>query len=94
MIKTFYIQTNEINKVTDIIEYPYQDYKEIELNTPLPIGVLGGAYKLVNGSVVYFPEWDTNELVNKIDILEKEKEELKIKTDILQNSIDEILSQK
>ena len=66
MLKTFYVQTNEINKITDVIEFSYQDYKEVQLNTPLPPNILGGAYKLVNGEAIYIEEWDNNELANKI----------------------------
>lgn len=59
MTKTFYIQVNEQNKITDVIEYPYDGYIETELSIPLPPQILGGAYELLNGSAVYHKEWDT-----------------------------------
>lgn len=58
MQKQFYIQTSENNRITDIIEYPYEDYQPIILTTPLPVGIIGGAYQLVDGNVIYRPEWD------------------------------------
>lgn len=58
MLKTFYVQTTTHGKVTDIIEYPYEDYVETQLETPLPVGVLGGTYQLMDGQLIYRPEWD------------------------------------
>lgn len=56
---TFYVQTDSEGRITDIIEYPYDSYVQIEYTPPLPVGVLGGAYQLVNGEIVYRPDWDT-----------------------------------
>lgn len=76
MLKTFYIQTDEVKRVTDVIEMPYEDYVQVELNTPLPFNIMGGAYQLVNGQVIYKPAWDTNNLQDKITKLEKESADL------------------
>lgn len=70
MLKTFYVQTDEVKRITDVIEFPYQDYKEIQLNTPLPYGILGGCYKLLeNNEVIYIPEWDVNKLAQDVETL-------------------------
>lgn len=59
MIRTLYVQTEkDTNKVTDIIEFPYSDYKEIELELPLPPKIMSGVYKLTGLGVIYVPEWD------------------------------------
>lgn len=76
MLKTFYVQTDEVKRITDIIEMPYEDYVEVQFNTPLPFQIMGGAYQLINGQAVYKPEWDTNDLQNKITKLEKESADL------------------
>lgn len=77
MIKTFYIQKNEESVITDIIEFPHEDYVEAQINTPLPPKIMSGCYKLLNGELIYIPNLDEDELVNKISILEAEKEALK-----------------
>lgn len=60
MIKTFYVQLDHENKITDIIEFPYEDYIKVNLATPLPPNILGGAYELINNQPIYRKEWDTN----------------------------------
>lgn len=60
MKKTFYIQTDEINRITDVVSKPYEDYKPVELNTPLPPNILGRCYELLNESVIYRKEWDVS----------------------------------
>lgn len=77
MIKQFYIQVNETQIITDILEFPYQDYIEVQLNTPIPPRIMSGCYKLVNGEVVYIQNLDEDELSNKISILTNEINELK-----------------
>ena len=62
----FYVQTDEVNRITDVITYPHEGYVEIEANLPLPTGVLGGAYELRDGMILYRSEWDTNETVNAL----------------------------
>ncbi|MFA9380481.1 MAG: hypothetical protein ACERKO_05415 [Acetanaerobacterium sp.] len=60
MLKTFYAQIDEVNRIRDIISYPYEDYVPVEVNTPLPAGILGGAYELRDGQIIYNKEWDVN----------------------------------
>ncbi|EQK42785.1 hypothetical protein C672_1729 [[Clostridium] bifermentans ATCC 638] len=76
MLKTFYVQTDEVKRITDVIEIPYGDYVQVELNTPLPFQIMGGAYQLINGQAIYKPEWDTNYLQAKITKLEKDNADL------------------
>ena len=67
---TLYVQQEaDTHKVTDIVSYPYGDYTEMELETPLPPKIMGGAYKVLGGSIVYVPEWDVelSELQATID---------------------------
>ena len=93
MLKTFYVQLEkDTNKITDVIEYAYEDYIEVQLETPLPNNILASTYKLVNGSAVYVQEWDKNELLLKLEVLQKENEQLKNDTAILQDAVNEILS--
>lgn len=64
---TFYIQTGENGKITDIITYPHEGYTEIELPAPLPVGIIGGAYELRDNLVIYRPEWDENEKIRHLE---------------------------
>lgn len=75
MKKTFYIQTDEENRVTDILSRPHEDYKQVELNTPLPPRILGRCYELMDdNSLVYRREWDRSgfdeKLTNQQEILD------------------------
>ncbi len=84
MQKTFYIQIDEVNRITDIIEIPYEGYRKISLNVPLPYGFLNGSYKLLNDEVIYIPEWDKNKLQDELNEL---KEKFKVTT----KAMDEII---
>ena len=59
MTKQFYIQVDEVNRITDVVEMPHEGYQPVELAVPLPPGILGGAYELVGGSPIYRIQWDT-----------------------------------
>ena len=61
MTKQFYVQTDSQNRITDVITMPHEGYQPVELDTPLPTGILGGAYELLEGSAVYRIQWDTKE---------------------------------
>lgn len=61
MTKQFYVQVDEVNRITDVITMPHEGYQPVELEVPLPPGILGGAYELVEGSAVYRIQWDTKE---------------------------------
>ena len=91
MIKTFYIQTDEKGKIRDVIESPYEDYKEVKLNTPLPYGIMSGAYKLLNGEAIYIPEWDKNKLIEEINKLKtKLNSTTKMMDEMLLNEMEEM----
>lgn len=60
MLKDFYIQVDEVGRIRDCIEYPYEDYVPVKADTPLPYNILGGAYELREGQILYHPEWDKN----------------------------------
>lgn len=47
-----YMQTKN-NIVTDVITYPYGDYAEIEVELPLPDGLIGGWYRWDGGAFVF-----------------------------------------
>ncbi|PKM61730.1 MAG: hypothetical protein CVU99_02305 [Firmicutes bacterium HGW-Firmicutes-4] len=86
MIKTFYVQTEkDTNKVTDVIEYPYEDYIETLLETPLPPKILAGCYKLLAGSAVYVPDWDKDQ---KIVDLENQTAEYMVDLDFRLSNIE------
>ena len=65
MITTMYVQTDEAQRITDIISYPHEGYQAVTVNLPLPVAVMGGAYELRDGQILYRREWDVNK-----DILE------------------------
>lgn len=48
----FYIQLDKDNVVRDCITYPYKDYMDVDLEVPLPRGILSGYYKYENGVLV------------------------------------------
>ncbi|GAB6990844.1 hypothetical protein [Paenibacillus pini] len=52
----FYCQVSADNIITDVIEYPYRDYVEIEVEGRLPAGVSAGWFKLEEGKIVEYPE--------------------------------------
>lgn len=56
MIKTFYVQLADDNAIKDVVENPHENYVEVQLETPLPAGINGGWYKLIDGVLVEFPE--------------------------------------
>jgi hypothetical protein len=86
MQKTFYIQTEQdTNRITDIIEYPYSDYQEVQLETPLPPKILSGCYKLENDSVIYVQDWDKDQ---RLDELENQTAEYMIDLDFRVCSIE------
>ncbi|RPK29992.1 hypothetical protein [Paenibacillus xylanexedens] len=50
---SFYIQVEQQTQIIrDIIEYPYEGYQEVEIPTPLPIGINGGYYRWQDGQPV------------------------------------------
>lgn len=76
MIKDFYVQVDEENRVRDILSYPFEDYRHIRLNTPLPPRVVSGAYEYTDNGLIHRPEWDSAETDQKIAALEKTIAEL------------------
>lgn len=90
MLKTFYIQLDLENRITDIIEIPHEEYIEVELNTPLPSKIMGGAYKLLGGQPIYIPDWDNDSLTNKISILEAKNSDLLLNIAIKDSKIQTI----
>lgn len=51
----FYIQLDD-GYITDAITYEYGDYIPVELETPLPDGFIGGAYKYLGGGTYELDE--------------------------------------
>lgn len=45
MKKMFYIQVDKNGIIRDVIEFPYDGYMQVELDTPLPPGINGGWYR-------------------------------------------------
>lgn len=76
MKKTFYIQTDNQNRITDLLEFAYSDYKPVELDTPIPSEILSGAYELIGDSPVYRKEWDRSIEMQRITDLENAIAEL------------------
>lgn len=72
----FYVQLDKENRITDVIEYAYSDYKPVEWETPLPQKILAQCYELVNGQPVYREDWDQSES-DRIAELEAQLAEMK-----------------
>jgi len=51
--KTFYIQVDENGIIRDVIEFPYDGYMQVELDTPLPPGINGGWYRWIAETGTY-----------------------------------------
>lgn len=60
MSKTFYVQTDQNNIIRDVVEFPVDGYVPVQWETPLPIGINGGWYKLMDGKPVEVPELKPN----------------------------------
>lgn len=56
MSKTFYLQINTDNIITDCVEYEVDGYTPISLDLPLPDGLIGGWFKYENNAVVIHEE--------------------------------------
>lgn len=54
--KRFYLQLDQENIIRDCIEYPHEGYIEHKTTFPLPVGLIGGWWKLENGQFVEYPE--------------------------------------
>ena len=67
MVNTMYVQVDDVNRITDIISYPHEGYQAIEVALPLPPAVIGGAYELRGGLIIYRPEWDENAKITKLE---------------------------
>ncbi len=65
-MKTFYFQVDKDNFIRDVVEYQYEGYTEVEIETPLPIGVNGGWWKLIDGELSEVAELNPNTIENKI----------------------------
>lgn len=66
----FYIQLGNENKITDVIQYPYIGYIEVELQTPLPEGIGAGIYSFNNGELKYRSEWDIRNTINYNSVID------------------------
>ncbi len=78
---TIYIQTDQEGLITDAITYPHGDYIPVETPAPLPVGLIGGAYELLGGNIIYRREWDKNQ---DFEDLRAEVEQLKSKVEELE----------
>jgi len=65
-MKTFYFQVDKDNFIRDVIEYQHEGYTEVEVKMPLPIGVNGGWWKLIDGELSEVVELNPNTIENKI----------------------------
>lgn len=81
-MKKFYLQVQNDGTITDAIEYPHNDYVEVELEY-LPVGVYGGWWKLEDGELVEYPELKPEDREIDIERLQLEIEELRQIIDIL-----------
>lgn len=52
----YYLQINEKNIITDVINYESEGYILYETELPFMAGINGGWWKLENGIVVEYPE--------------------------------------
>lgn len=64
-MKKFYIQVNQDNIITDVLDFPYSNYVEYETDV-LPVGVMGGWFKFENGEIIEITELNPNTIENQI----------------------------
>lgn len=68
---TFYVQVNEDNIITDIVDFAYGNYVPVEVTGELLIGLHAGYYRLLDGKFVKDDELfdkiqaETNDELNK-----------------------------
>jgi len=80
-MKKWYLKLDQNNFILDIIEYPYEDYIEVEMpNLSLPSGINGGWFKLedgIEGNKV-FVEYPELKPITKDEEIESLKEEIRL----------------
>jgi len=80
-MKKWYIQLDDNLVIKDIIEYPYSDYIEVEMEeNSLPAGINGGWFKLedgIEGNKV-FVEYSELKPITKDEEIESLKEEVRL----------------
>lgn len=54
------------NIITDVISYPVEGYTKASLPRPLPIGIMGGWWKYVDGVLSEIPELNPTNIDNRI----------------------------
>lgn len=64
-MKKYYLQVNQNNIITDIIDFEYPGYIEYEAEF-IPDGVHGGWFKFENGEIIEIPELNPNNIENQI----------------------------
>jgi len=56
-MKKWYFKLDENNVILDVIEYPFEDYIEVQLSAiQLPSGINGGWFKLEDNKIVEYSE--------------------------------------
>ena len=51
-----YMKCNPDNIVWDLIDFPHEDYVEVQTPRTLPLGILAGWWRWVGGEFVYDPD--------------------------------------
>lgn len=76
-MKTYFLQMRADNTITDAIEYEHEGYMPFQTNEPLPIGINGGWWKLVNGELVEVSELKPIDEKTEIEQLKQENQQLR-----------------
>lgn len=83
-MRKYYLQVQPNGIITDAITYPFGNYVEYEAES-LPIGIMGGWFKLENGVIVEYPE------LKPLPPQEVEIQNLKDQIALMQQAIDDII---
>lgn len=75
-----YLQLDQDNTIRDCITFPHEGYIEHETTLPLPIGLIGGWWKLEEGQFVEHPELKPMDKDAEIENLKQAIAELTILT--------------
>jgi len=70
-MKQFYLQVDHDSIIRDAIEYQVDGYVPYQTNEVLPVGLIGGWYKLENGVIVEYPALKLPEPLNAKQAAEK-----------------------
>jgi hypothetical protein len=91
--KIMYVQKDLNDVIRDIIEYEHAGYIPVEMEIPLPLGIINGSFKLEGGKVIEYPELrpkvvTTEEVEQRLITTETENKDIKTSLTALEETVD------